>query len=230
MRRLVQRPGKADSGPMQRDTWRSVRLAAAVLVLAGCTGGSTDKAPAPSPAPATTATSPRSPGPSQPVLTPTGSVIPPTATLACSHHLAGHPPGADQQVVLGVVALSASPRSAALQAARDPSEPSATRYFAKDGLLVRAGASFDLVLPPNASYQASIGWGGELLTRTRHLRVSCPHERSPSGWLAYVGGYWTDRPTCLTLLVQAHGKQQLVRIGVGTPCPGQRPPIPMSAN
>jgi len=225
--RLVQRPGKADSGPMQSNTRRSGRLAVVALVLAGCTGGTTGTAPTPTSKPATTATIPRSPDPSQPVTTPAGPVISPSATLVCSHHLAGHPPGADQQVVLGVVALSASPRSAALQAARDPSEPSATRYFAKDGLLVRAGASFDLVVPPNAGYRASVGWGGELLIRTRHLRVFCPHERTPSAWQSYVGGYWTDRPACLRLLVHAHGKQQLVRIGVGTPCPGQRPPSPM---
>jgi hypothetical protein len=213
---------------MQRNTRRSGRLAIIILALAGCTGGTTDKAPASTPAPATTSTSARSPDRSRQVTTPAGPVTSPSATLVCSHHLPGHPPpGADQQVVLGVVALSASPRSAALQAARDRAEPSATRYFAKDGLLVRSGATFDLVLPPNAAYRASIDWGGEQLTRTRHLRVSCPHERSPSAWLAYVGGYWTDRPTCLTLLVQAHGKHQLVRIGVGTPCPGQRPPTPM---
>jgi hypothetical protein len=44
------------------------------------------------------------------------------------------------------------------------------------------------------------------------------------GWLAYAGGFWIDHPACVPIIVRAGGKQQQVDIGVGTACPGQRPP------
>ena len=44
------------------------------------------------------------------------------------------------------------------------------------------------------------------------------------GWLAYAGGYWIDHPACVSIIVRAGARQQQVDIGVGTACPGQRPP------
>lgn len=187
----------------------------AVLVLlasASCSSGTSATTPAAS---AQTVSRPA----------PTRVAIAASTALNCRHHIAAHPPGADQRVVLGVVALSASTRAVALQIARDNTQPATVRYFAKDGLIVRAGTAFELVVPTEAAEQLAIRWGGEALTWTRKLTVSCPKDVSSSGWLVYVGGYWLPRPACVPLLVRADGKEQRVLIGAGKPCPGQRPPV-----
>ena len=82
---------------------------------------------------------------------------------------------ADFTVVLGVVALPATPKAHALQ----------TRPFAYSDAC--AGLS---------------------------------HE-----WVAIPGGYWVSETMCAPLTVRVGSRTATVRIGIGTPCAGQAPPV-----
>lgn len=124
--------------------------------------------------------------------------------------------------------LPSSTKAAALQTSRGGGDPDpAVRLFAKAGLFVRTGTTFELVVPDEAKDMVSIGWDGNgVIYPSRRVTVSCPASTSPSGWtwLVYPGGFWVPRPACIPLVVRANGKEQRVPVGIGTPCPGQLPP------
>jgi hypothetical protein len=134
--------------------------------------------------------------------------------------------------VLDVVALPASPRlRRALQTARTGSRNPEDRLFAKWGLLVRAGARFQLIVPPGLRGRLSIGWGN---ANEGHVgsAISVPgcHGSKSQKWLAFAGGYWVNKPLCGALIVRTRGIQRRVQIGVGRACPGQlSPPQPTQA-
>lgn len=152
-----------------------------------------------------------------------------TVTLPCADQInASSAPAPPRTVILARVALSTR---VALGAGllRDEPDPDA-RYFAKDGLVIRAGASFELVVPPEWRGRLSLGWGNPA-QRTTRLRVAgcrwmtSPSESSPPGaWLGFAGGYWVGHPACVSVLVRAGRQQRRVHIGVGVACPGQEPP------
>jgi len=136
-------------------------------------------------------------------------------------------PAAGDSIVLDGVAL---PTKRALQANRT-GDPGARR-FAKDGLYVRRGAAFDLIVPDAWRDRLTINWGfpGEA---THHLRVpGCRptgtinpiHEQDP--WLVYAGGYTVSGPACVSLKVKAGQTERTVQIGAGAACPGQGEPAP----
>jgi hypothetical protein len=122
------------------------------------------------------------------------------------------------QVVLGVVALPVSPGYPALQTYLSNDGPH--RLFAKTGLVIRPGTTFELIVPARFTSRLSIGWD----TPSRRVVVSGCARPDGGGWLAYVGGYWIDHPGCVPIIVRADGRQQQVHIGLGKACPGQRPP------
>ena len=139
-------------------------------------------------------------------------------------------PPTESSVILDAVAL---PTGRALQAnqSRD-SDPSA-KLFAKDGLYIRRGASFDLLVPEQWRGRLLVGWGSPGKPTT-HFRVpGCrPTQRMPSSsrwdvsdeWLVYPGGYSVSRAACVSVIVRAGQVEETVRIGVGASCPGQSPP------
>lgn len=109
------------------------------------------------------------------------------------------------------------------------SDPTA-RLFAKTGLLIRRGTSFDLVVSDDWRGRLTVGWGSPG-KRTSHLRVpGCrPTKtlnpiRESDEWLAYAGGYWVSQPACVSLVVRSDQAEQTVQVGVGASCPGQSPP------
>jgi len=191
-----------------------VTAAVIAMLLAACTSGtvssSTGKTgPAATPAP----TSARPDGRPAPSATPAGeSVLPCSAGTAVSQAQV-----APLQVVLGVVALPASPGYPALQTSLTGGPQ---RLFAKTGLVIRPGTTFELIVPARFTSRLSIGWG----TPSQRVVVSNCASPGGGGWLAYVGGYWIDHPACVPIIVSAGGKQQQVHIGLGTACPGQLPP------
>jgi hypothetical protein len=202
----------------------TVRGGAALLgvllagAAAGCTSGGARSAapssPSTTPSPTSAAASPVT-GSEQPVLG--------TSTITCEHSIDGGPPPDGYTVVLGAVALPASPRYPALQAGTDGPDPAAG-VFAKAGLVVRAGTGARIEVPTDATLRVGIGWSGWPSAPARSIDVpSCPDARG-TGWLAFAGGYWADRPLCLPLTVTAGGRRQTVEVGVGTACAGQSPP------
>jgi hypothetical protein len=144
-------------------------------------------------------------------------------TLPCDEAIGHQSPPPAMRVVLGVVALPASPGLRhALQTSRTGT-PGA-RLFAKWGLWVRSDTRFELIVPSALRGQLSIGWGnaGEGHFGSIVIDPGCraPHHR----WINFAGGYWTTRPRCATLIVAANGERRRVRIGIGKACSGQLPP------
>lgn len=184
-------------------------IASLAVLASGCSGAAVD--PRSSPAPASSASSAAADGADE-------------QALECGNSIDGGPPPAGMQVVLGAVALPASPGSRALQAAASGGGAGMPGLFAKTGLLVRAGVEAEISVDAPAGERAGIGWGGAPSRPGRRFVVpACPDARG-TGWLAFAGGYWVDRPLCLPLVVRAGGREQRVLIGVGRPCPGQQPP------
>lgn len=127
----------------------------------------------------------------------------------------------DYSIVFDRVAL---PTGRALQANRSRDSDPAGRLFAKSGLFVRPGASFDLVVPDEWRGRVTLGWGGK---QGGHLRVPACRPTGtidPPVWLAYAGGYWVPEPACVSVVVRTGQAEETVRIGVGASCPGQEPP------
>ncbi len=195
-----------------------IALAVAIAVLTACTSGASPHADSGTSSPSAYAQIPtRSNNPT------TSSPSAAESSLKCGNYIDRHAPTASLQIVLGVVALPTSPGYPALQTALT-GDAGSGRLFAKTGLLVKPGTTFELVVPADYTDQLGIGWGGAPSAPTSKLTVAeCPN---PGGadWLAYAGGYWIDHPACVPLIVKAGGKEQQVHIGLGTACPGQLPP------
>jgi hypothetical protein len=155
----------------------------------------------------------------------------PIAVLGCQDVIASQvAPPSGSSIILDGVAL---PTGRALQANRSSSSDPNEKLFAKDGLFIRRGASFDLVVPEAWRGRLAVGWGS-YTKPTSHLRVpGCrPTQRMPSSsrwalsddWLVYPGGYSVSQAACVSLIVRAGHTEQTVQIGVGASCPGQSPP------
>lgn len=216
----------------QLDRWRAVRcnrsmrsprLAASVLAVAvvtACAGGGSGRTSDTSPP---TSSSAPAPGPSG-EASPSPVRVQASAALKCDDYLDTATPDRSYQIVLGVVALPASSTSPALQTART-GDAGSTRLYAKTGLLIRAGATFQLSVPVRVAGRFAIGWGNPAVPTHGLLVAGC---RPPGGehgqWLAYAGGYFVHHVMCALLRVAAAGRTRQVRIGIGAPCPGQRPP------
>ena len=148
----------------------------------------------------------------------------PSAALDCPDYIDTDPPPGDFEVVAGVVALPTSPGHVALQASEGGSG-APERLFAKTGLLVRAGATFEVVVPTAVADRMAVVWGGAG-TPTRRLTVNACHASGGSGaeWLAYPGGYLVDDVMCAPLDVVVQGRPHRVLLGIGHACPGQAAP------
>ena len=128
-----------------------------------------------------------------------------------------------QRVALPVRALQAPPPS-------ERAGPNAW-FFAKDGLVVRSGTTFELVVPEGWRGRFALSWGQAPLTH--HLRVEpCGPKRPQSfigNWQAFAGGYYVPEPACVPLIVRTPKKDYRVKVGVGVACPGQAPPATIPA-
>jgi hypothetical protein len=152
--------------------------------------------------------------------------------LPCQDIGAKAAPPSDFSIVFDRVAL---PTGRALQANRSGESDPARRLFAKSGLFIRRGASFDLVVPDEWRGRLTLGWGEK---KGAHLRVpacrptgTTAQASNPESevWLVYAGGYWVPETACVSVVVRAAQAEQTVRIGVGASCPGQGPPPPPAA-
>lgn len=125
----------------------------------------------------------------------------------------------DYETLLDVVALPTDKSAPnALQANHFENDPP-PNYFAKTGLVVRAGMAFSLAVDQPEG-RAVIGWGSPPAFKPVISTEGCDGD----GWMAFAGGFRVDEPGCVQLTVRADGNQQSVRVGVGAPCGGQQPP------
>lgn len=192
-------------------------LLAALMGVAACTPNpptpprvrQTSRPPSP-----TTIDTPAPPGPG----------ISQLSVIRCQNYVDQNPPPEAMGVIFGAVALPTKEGIPALQTAPTGETDPALRLFAKTGLRVRRGATVEIEVPKSARSQLAIGWGGAPSTPAWLVRLTCPPAPGPSGWFSYVGGYWLPKPACLPLIVRVGHQEQVVHIGLGTPCPGQRPP------
>jgi len=193
-----------------------VTAAAIAMLLAACTSG----------------TGGSSTGKTSPVATsghvsvrPTGParLLPGESALACDDYIDNNAQAPPLQVVLGVVALPVSPGYPALGTSLSGDGNGPLRLFAKTGLVIRPGTRFELIVPARFTSRLRIGWGKPGTPSQRVVVDDCANTGGPR-WLAYAGGYWIDHPACVSIIVSVGGKQQQVHIGIGTACPGQRPP------
>jgi hypothetical protein len=150
-----------------------------------------------------------------------------TGSLVCDETIGTARPGLTQlQVVLGVVALPTAPAYGALQTGRTGMR-GRLRLFAKTGLLVKPHTRFELLVPAALRRRMAISWGNadDPPPRGRFLVNDCARGNATGArWLVYAGGYYVSHPGCLPLVVAAGGQRRRVRIGIGAPCAGQRPP------
>ena len=193
-----------------------VTAAAIAMLLAACTsstgGSSTGKT---SPVATSGHVSVRPTGPAR--------LLPGESALACGDYIDNNAQAAPLQVVLGVVALPVSPGYPALGTSLSGDGNGPLRLFAKTGLVIRPGTRFELIVPARFTSRLRIGWGKPGTPSQRVVVDDCANTGGPR-WLAYAGGYWIDHPACVSIIVSVGGKQQQVHIGIGTACPGQRPP------
>jgi hypothetical protein len=188
-------------------------ISVSVVALAGCGGGGH-----------------RSRGEStRGAATPVASPVGPrdTGNLACHESIDLRRPAATgMHVVLGVVALPTAPAYSALQTGRTGMH-GRLRLFAKTGLVIKPHVRFALEVPAALRGRMAIAWGnaGDPPPQGRFVVNDCGRgARTGSKWLVYAGGYYVSRPGCMPLVVIAHGRRRRVRIGLGAPCPGQKPP------
>ena len=193
-----------------------VTAAAIAMLLAACTSGTGGSS--------TGKTSPVATS-GHPSVRPTGParLLPGESALACGDYIDNNAQAAPLQVVLGVVALPVSPGYTALGTSLSGDGNGPLRLFAKTGLVIRPGTRFELIVPARFTRRLRIGWGNPG-TPSRRVAVDGCAGTGGRGWLAYAGGYWIDHPACVSIIVSVGGKQQQVHIGIGTACPGQRPP------
>lgn len=113
-------------------------------------------------------------------------------------------------VVAGVVAL---PTTGELGVS--PLEDDGGRFalWAKSGLLVRSDSEFTISV--SDPYRGAIGWG----TPPRFAATVRSDGCAGEDWIAFPGGYLTDRPRCMELVVTSGGRSETVSVGLGTPCP-----------
>lgn len=140
--------------------------------------------------------------------------------LPCDERVGTQAPERAMPVVLGAVALPGRPdESRALQTGRD-----GARLFAKSGLWVRPGVRFELIVPAALRDRLTMTWGNAGEGNHGDVLIDPACRAGSARWVNYVGGYWVRHPMCATLIVASGGRRRRVRIGIGTGCPGQRPP------
>jgi hypothetical protein len=137
--------------------------------------------------------------------------------LDCAAHILAHGPSPSYRVVLGAVALQVWPETGVLQTSSDHTG-GVPRLFAKTGLLVRPGVSSTITVKAPSHRVARIGWRNGYITPTRRLQIpACPADGT-SRWLAFPGGYWVDRPTCVEVTVHTRGDTEPEHVAVGARC------------
>ncbi|MFC0861524.1 hypothetical protein ACFHYQ_04350 [Sphaerimonospora cavernae] len=133
-----------------------------------------------------------------------------------------HSPDDNLQVIVDAVALPTSKSSAqALQVGEDSTPDGGTGFFAKQGLLVRRGRHVELIVPERLTGRFWMVWGRPGSPGARIVVNRC---EARDEWIAFPGGYIVRETGCLPVQVRVDGgAAHEVLIGVGEPCPGQRP-------
>ncbi|MFG1894494.1 hypothetical protein ACGFIP_10795 [Micromonospora zamorensis] len=180
-------------GPIAR--WGLVFLAAALTACTPAGDSRQPSAPPPNGAAASTSTSGG------------GSPCTPSVTEMSA-------PPAGYRLVGEDVAV---PGAAVLFAEESGEADPAARLFAKWGLVVRAGRVVDLRVAPGWEGRARVGWGATTPAATATVHA-CAAEGGQAQWLAFVGGTWVARASCVPVIVTSNGQDHRVDLGIGVAC------------
>ena len=146
-------------------------------------------------------------------------------TLKCADQI-GWPrsPTPGSSVSLGRVAL---PTKRALGAVKLHPKNPRSRYWAKQGLLVKPGTSFELVVPAAWVSRLTIQWGNSG-TPTAHLWVTnCRSKHTGAHWLTFAGGYTVEQAgvRAADREVRQQAAHRAHRRGQGLPRTGPAPEV-----
>jgi hypothetical protein len=156
---------------------------------------------------------------------PVGTVVA-KSIVACEQRInSSEQPSRDVDVVLDVVALPTSKvYKRALQTSTYRGD--GPRLFAKTGLEVRTGSHVEISAAPDSEGRLWFNWGNAGTPSARVVVDRCASTSSSETWIAFAGGYYVDEPGCFPVrITDDAGHTKDVSIGIGAPCPGQRPPV-----
>ncbi|NYE95322.1 hypothetical protein FHU41_001543 [Psychromicrobium silvestre] len=183
----------------------------AVLLLATCLVGCTATAPSVSSGSSSTAT--------------TGTVSSTTAsagsvqTLDCSNPI-GHASSSvdlvDGTETLSVVALGFKVGQIV---SLDEAFGEQGFRFAKVGLAVHTGLTFELSVRADWQDRARIGWNNSGNTPTRTEKFpGCKPGAPGAEWVVFPGGFWVKAPACIPLVVTISTETITVPVPIGKAC------------
>jgi hypothetical protein len=89
-------------------------------------------------------------------------------------------------------------------------------YFAKRGLLVKRGASFEIIALNAHGVDVTTSWGGS--PRSNDLKVNSCGQDGARQWMAFAGGFYVNRHACVTVLVKMGAKTRRLRVAAGARC------------
>jgi hypothetical protein len=139
---------------------------------------------------------------------------PRTATLECQRaYPQAEPDLAGRTLAFDAVAL---PTSVQLDTVAAHLPNGTLALFAREILQVRAGEAFSLSVAPTWAGQVAMDWQGGVGPVSSVIVPACG---ANTPWLSFFGGFWVFEPQCVTLLVDAAGKEREVRVGIGVACP-----------
>jgi hypothetical protein len=152
--------------------------------------------------------------------------VTPRATLDCADPIGFRAPPRSEVVADQIALLTSASRHRASQAVsyREP-RMARYRYFSKSPLYVRTGAgSAQIVIPRSERGRVAVSWGNTDHDGTATSAFDAGPCAGTRTWIVFPGGYFVTEPQCVKLLVRTGSVQRTVRVGIGTACPGQRPP------
>jgi hypothetical protein len=92
------------------------------------------------------------------------------------------------------------------------------RYFAKQGMVVKSGASVTIAVPPAWRTRVAISWGNNVHRVFHTIRIAAC-SRLPKRGYAYAGGFFLRRPSaCVPLAFVVGDRRQTVWFGIGRRC------------
>ncbi|WP_406279988.1 hypothetical protein [Embleya sp. NBC_00896] len=140
----------------------------------------------------------------------------PLLMVNCLHAINAAPgPSSTYTTFLGDVAFETD---RTLQTSRAEGTEYPHRLFAKSGVAVRDGAVVDIQVVPDPDNGTSVAWGSPGPFADLLRIPGCTTGSTTDKWMAFPGGFYVDKPGCVTLIVRAHGEQTRVHIPVGAAC------------
>jgi hypothetical protein len=148
------------------------------------------------------------------------------ASLNCRDPIgsAATPPPSVHTIGEAVALQTSTSTRRALQTARFADAPG-FRYFTKTPVYVRTnGKSATISVPRRQQGRIAMSWGNTDSDGVATQSFTVGPCSATTNWIVFPGGYHITRPGCFRLVVRVAGNDERVEVGLGAPCPGQRPP------